>query len=45
VIGVDYRALKKIGAELDQVMDGALAPVVESCITADEESRLAALSE
>jgi peptide chain release factor 1 len=30
---------------LDQVMDGALAPVVESCITADEESRLAALSE
>jgi peptide chain release factor 1 len=30
---------------LDQVMDGALAPVVESCIAADEESRLAALSE
>jgi len=28
---------------LDQVMDGALGPVIESCITADEEARLAAL--
>ena len=28
---------------LDQVMDGALEPVVQSCIQADEESRLAAL--
>ena len=29
---------------LDQVMNGALGPVVESCIAADEESRLAALA-
>ncbi|MFE1665916.1 peptide chain release factor 1 [Microbacterium sp. P02] len=28
---------------LDQVMDGALEPIVESCIAADEEERLAAL--
>ena len=28
---------------LDQVMDGALGPLVESAITADEEARLAAL--
>ena len=27
---------------LDQVMDGALEPVIESCIQADEEARLAA---
>ena len=31
--------------DLDRVMDGALEPVVQSCISADEESRLAALSE
>ncbi|MET0304128.1 MAG: peptide chain release factor 1 [Microbacteriaceae bacterium] len=30
---------------LDQVMNGALGPVVESCIAADEESRLAALAD
>jgi putative peptide chain release factor H len=30
---------------LDQVMDGALGPIIESAITADEEARLAALSE
>jgi len=30
---------------LDQVMDGALEPVVQSAITADEEARLAALGE
>jgi peptide chain release factor 1 len=30
---------------LDQVMDGALSPIIDSCITADEESRLAALAE
>ncbi|MDX2377349.1 peptide chain release factor 1 [Microbacterium sp. LRZ72] len=29
---------------LDQVMDGALTPVIESCISADEEARLAALA-
>ena len=29
---------------LDQVMDGALGPIIESAITADEEARLAALS-
>ena len=29
--------------DLDRVMDGALAPVVDSCIKADEEARLAAL--
>jgi peptide chain release factor 1 len=30
---------------LDQVMDGALAPVIDSCIAADEEARLAALAD
>lgn len=30
---------------LDQVMNGALGPVIESCIQADEEERLAELSE
>ena len=30
---------------LDQVMDGALAPLIESAIAADEEARLAALGE
>jgi peptide chain release factor 1 len=30
---------------LDQVMDGALGPVVDSCITTDEEARLSALGE
>jgi peptide chain release factor 1 len=30
---------------LDQVMDGALEPVVQSAIQADEEARLAALGE
>ncbi len=30
---------------LDQVMDGALAPVIKSCIEADEQERLAALGE
>lgn len=30
---------------LDQVMDGALGPIIESAITADEEARLAALAE
>ena len=29
---------------VDQVMDGALGPIIESAITADEEARLAALS-
>ncbi|ODU78029.1 MAG: peptide chain release factor 1 [Microbacterium sp. SCN 71-21] len=29
---------------LDQVMDGALAPVIDACIAADEEERLAALA-
>ena len=29
---------------LDQVMDGALEPIVQSAITMDEEARLAALS-
>jgi peptide chain release factor 1 len=28
---------------LDQVMDGALEPIIESAIHADEEARLAAL--
>jgi peptide chain release factor 1 len=28
---------------LDQVMDGALGPVIDSCIAADEQARLAAL--
>lgn len=31
--------------DLDRVMDGALAPVVESCIKMDEESRLAAIGD
>jgi peptide chain release factor 1 len=31
--------------DLDRVMDGALEPVVQSCITADEESRLSALGD
>jgi peptide chain release factor 1 len=30
---------------LDQVMDGAVGPVVDSCIATDEEARLAALGE
>jgi peptide chain release factor 1 len=30
---------------LDQVMDGALEPVIQSAIVADEEARLAALGE
>jgi peptide chain release factor 1 len=30
---------------LDQVMDGALEPVIQSAIAADEEARLAALGE
>jgi len=30
---------------LDQVMDGALGPVIDSCIRADEEARLAELGE
>ncbi len=30
---------------LDQVMDGALAPIIESCISTDEEARLAALGD
>ena len=30
---------------LDQVMDGALGPVVDSCISTDEEARLGALGE
>ena len=29
---------------LDHVMDGALEPVIESAITADEEARLASLA-
>ncbi|WES65962.1 peptide chain release factor 1 [Microbacter sp. GSS18] len=28
---------------LDQVMDGALEPIIQSCVTADEEERLAAI--
>jgi peptide chain release factor 1 len=31
--------------DLDRVMDGALAPVVESCIKMDEEARLAAIGD
>ena len=31
--------------DLDRVMDGALEPVIQSCISADEESRLAALGD
>lgn len=30
---------------LDQVMNGALGPVIESCIAADEEARLAAIGD
>ena len=30
---------------LDQVMDGALAPIIDSAIQADEEARLAALAD
>ena len=30
---------------LDQVINGALQPVIDSCISADEEARLAALGE
>jgi peptide chain release factor 1 len=30
---------------LDQVMDGALGPVIESCIATDEEARLAAIGD
>jgi peptide chain release factor 1 len=30
---------------LDQVMNGALAPVIESCIRADEEERIAELGD
>ena len=30
---------------LDQVMNGALGPVIDSCIHADEESRLAELGQ
>ncbi|MDP4585829.1 MAG: peptide chain release factor 1 [Microbacteriaceae bacterium] len=30
---------------LDQVMNGALEPIIESCITVDEEARLKALAE
>ena len=30
---------------LDQVMDGAVGPVIESCIAADEEARLAAIGD
>ncbi|AZS36332.1 Peptide chain release factor 1 [Microbacterium lemovicicum] len=30
---------------LDQVMDGALGPIIESCIAADEEERLASLGQ
>ncbi len=30
--------------DLDRVMDGALGPVIDSCIQADEEARLAALA-
>jgi peptide chain release factor 1 len=30
---------------LDQVMNGALQPVIDSCIQADEESRLAELAD
>ncbi|WP_206448759.1 hypothetical protein [Agrococcus sp. KRD186] len=32
------------GGALDTVMDGALQAVIDSCITADEEARLAALA-
>jgi peptide chain release factor 1 len=31
--------------DLDRVMDGAVEPVIQSCIAADEESRLSALSD
>ena len=31
--------------DLDRVMDGALEPVIQSCISMDEEARLAALGE
>ena len=31
--------------DLDRVMDGAVEPVIQSCISADEESRLAALGD
>jgi peptide chain release factor 1 len=31
--------------DLDRVMDGAVEPVIQSCIAADEESRLAALGD
>ena len=30
---------------LDQVMDGAIEPIIESCIAADEEERLAAIGD
>jgi peptide chain release factor 1 len=30
---------------LDQVMDGALDPIIESAISADEEARLAAVGQ
>ncbi len=30
---------------LDQVMDGALGPIIESCIATDEEARLAAIGD
>jgi peptide chain release factor 1 len=30
---------------LDQVMDGALEPVVQSCIQTDEEAQLAAFGD
>ncbi|MBK5238505.1 MAG: peptide chain release factor 1, partial [Actinomycetales bacterium] len=30
---------------LDQVMDGAVGPVIDSCIAADEEARLAAIGD
>ena len=30
---------------LDQVMDGAIEPIIESCISADEEERLAAIGD
>ncbi|MGF3054571.1 peptide chain release factor 1 [Microbacterium sp. YY-03] len=30
---------------LDQVMDGAIGPIIESCISADEEERLAAIGD
>jgi peptide chain release factor 1 len=31
--------------DLDRVMDGALEPVIQSCISMDEEARLSALGE